>query len=329
VSRHLLKEKEISLPVTTNALTHALSILGYLFINKNEKIILPDLFWGNYKHLFVQGYNAVLDTFQTFKNNEFNISGLKEKLNSKGEKKILLLNFPNNPSGYTPTIKEAKQIIETIKVAAENDKKILVICDDAYFGLVYKEGIEKQSLFSYLADLHENVLTVKVDGATKEDYVWGFRTGFITYATKNSTNDLFTALEAKTAGAIRGTISNAPNISQSLLLKAFSSSSYKKEKESKYALLKSRYKRVVEILKEKKYTKYFSPVPFNSGYFMCIRLNENLDTEEIRQLLLKKYSTGVIAINNLLRIAFSSVAESKLEKLFENIYNSCQDSLNK
>ena len=48
------------------------------------------------------------------------------------------------------------------------------------FGLVYENGIFKESLFSKLADLHENVLAVKVDGATKEDYAWGFRVGFIT-----------------------------------------------------------------------------------------------------------------------------------------------------
>ena len=38
---------------------------------------------------------------------------------------------------------------------------------------LYEEGIEKESLFTYLCDLHENVLAIKIDGATKEDYVWG------------------------------------------------------------------------------------------------------------------------------------------------------------
>ena len=44
---------------------------------------------------------------------EANVAGLKAKLArpSKGGKKVVLLNFPNNPSGYTPTDSEAKAIV--------------------------------------------------------------------------------------------------------------------------------------------------------------------------------------------------------------------------
>ena len=37
-----------------------------------------------------------------------------------------------------------------------------------------------------LVDLHPNVLGIKLDGATKEDYVWGFRVGFITFGFKGA-----------------------------------------------------------------------------------------------------------------------------------------------
>lgn len=314
---------EISLPITTNALTHGLSILGYLFIDEGDKIISPHLFWGNYKLIFINGYGAQLDTFPTFKESKFNLEGLKEKLNNEGERKIVLLNFPNNPTGYTPTVAEVKEIVESIKKAAESGKKILVICDDAYFGLVYEEGIEKNSIFSQLADIHENILAVKIDGATKEDYVWGFRVGFITYGIKNNTEELYKALESKTAGAIRGNISNACNLSQSLVLHAFTSSTYQNEKKEKYELLKSRYDEVVKVLKDKKYEEVFTALPYNSGYFMCIELRESIDAEKIRQILLNKYDTGIIAMPPIIRIAFSAVAKENIEELFENIYKAC------
>ena len=145
-----LKGKEMSLAVVTNALTHALSMLGYMFVDEGDSIILPNLFWGNYKLVFINGYGAKLDTFPMFKEKGMNISGLKEKLSQGSGKKIVLLNFPNNPSGYTPTVEEAKEIIDAIKEDAEKGNKILVICDDAYFGLVYEDGVEKESLFSWL-----------------------------------------------------------------------------------------------------------------------------------------------------------------------------------
>ena len=45
------------------------------------------------------------------------------------------------------------------------------------------------------------------------------------------------------------------------------------------------------------------------------------DAEELRQKLIKDYSTGTIMLSGLIRIAFSAVPTEKLGKLFENIYN--------
>jgi len=315
---------EISLPVVTSAITHALSISAYLFLDDGQELIVPEPFWGNYKLIFINGFGAKLGGFPLFKGNAFNIEGLKKKLNSEGEKKVLLLNFPNNPTGYTPTEQEANAIAETIKEAADNGKSIAVLIDDAYFGLVYRDGIFKESLFSKLADLHENVLAVKLDGATKEDYVWGFRVGFITFATKGGSKDLYNALADKVSGAVRGNISNAPHLSQSLLLKSFNHPDYKAEKAEKFNTLKKRHDKVKEILeKHSEYSACFEPLPFNSGYFMCIELKD-LDAEEARQILLKDYDTGLIAMGKLLRIAFSSTPYDLLDELFENVYKACK-----
>jgi len=320
-----LEGKEISLPVVTNALTHGLSMAAYMFINEGDKVILPDLFWPNYKLILINGYNAELDTFETFKGKGFNIEGLKEKLNEGMGKKIILLNFPNNPTGYTPTEKEVVLIKEAIKEAADKGNNILVIVDDAYFGLVYKKGVYMQSIFSELADLNENVLAIKLDGATKEDYVWGLRVGFITYGIKGGNKALYEALESKTAGAVRGSISNDSHLSQSLVYYAFSEPKYWDEKRKKYNLLRRRFKDVERVLKQhKEYEEEFNALPFNSGYFMCIKLRDK-DSERIRQVLLEKYDTGVIAIGDILRVAFSSIKKEQIAEVFENIYRACKE----
>ena len=320
-----LKGKEISLPIVTCALTHGLSMVGYLFLDKQDKVVTPDLFWENYELIFKNNYDAELELFQSFDGDKFNIKALKSRLEAKKGKIVLLLNFPNNPTGYTPTIDEAKSIVKIIEESADKGNNILVIIDDAYFGLVYEDNIIKESIFSMLADLHENVLAVKVDGPTKEEYVWGFRVGFITYGIKNSTKEIYTALESKTAGAIRSSISNAPNLSQSLLLNAYNSPDYKEEKKEKYKILKKRYEEVKKILKNKKYKEFFEPLPFNSGYFMCVQVKKGINAEQVRQTLLKKYDTGVIVFNDLIRIAFSATPTGKIPELFENIYNACKD----
>ncbi|MGQ1784287.1 MULTISPECIES: aminotransferase class I/II-fold pyridoxal phosphate-dependent enzyme [unclassified Saccharicrinis] len=320
-----LKGKELSLPIVTSALTHGLSMAGYLFMDEDQEIIVPDLFWGNYNLALINAYGVKFNKFNLFKDGGFDTEALKVSLMSGGEKKIVILNFPNNPTGYTPTNEEMDAITATIKEAAETGKKIVVIIDDAYFGLVFEEGIAKESIFANLADLHENVLAVKIDGATKEDYVWGFRVGFITYGIKGADADLYHALEMKTAGAVRGNISNSSNLSQSLLLHAFESPDYPEQKHSKFVLMKTRYQAIKDVLTDDKYGEYFTPLPYNSGYFMCVKLKEGLDGEAIREILIKKYSIGVINLNNILRVAFSAMAASDAQELFDGILAACKD----
>ncbi len=321
-----LKDVELSLPVVTNALTHGVSMAGYMFLDEGDEVIVPDLFWGNYNLMLNHAYGANLVKFNLFKNGGFDLEAFETKLN-EGEigKKVVILNFPNNPSGYTPTFEEQDAIVEIIKKAADKGNKIVIFSDDAYFGLVFEEGIAEESIFSPLCQLHENVLAVKIDGATKEDYVWGFRVGFITYGIKGGDAALYSALESKTAGAIRGNISNAANISQSLLLEAFDSPEYAAQKEAKYNIMKKRYEAVKEALTEEKYKEYFKAIPYNSGYFMCIQLAEGLVGDNIRKILIEKYSIGTISLGNVIRIAYSAVAAKDVKEMFEGIYNACKE----
>ncbi len=321
-----LRGKQFSMPVVTQALTHGLSVASSLFIDRGDSVILPNLYWDNYDLLLHEGYSAELTTFPMFVNDSFNIDGLAELLMSAGDKKIVLLNFPNNPTGYTASMECAKKICGLITHAADNGKKVIVLIDDAYFGLVYEDGIHTESLFSDLAECHANVLAVKLDGPTKEDYVWGFRTGFITFASKSCSRDQYVALEAKAAGCVRGSISNTSSLAQYFLLHIYELPEYRKQKRDKYNTLKERYLRIREIFAtHPEYADSFHPMPFNSGYFMCVKPVEGVDPEDVRKLLLAKYNTGVIVLSGLIRIAFSSVPLNKLDLLFANIHNAVQE----
>ncbi len=322
-----LAGKTFSQPVVTAALTHGLSMAGYLFCDEDDTVILPDLFWENYGLIFTHAFGAGLDTFPTYTAaGGFNVAGLRAKLQApaKRGKKIVLLNFPNNPSGYTPLPSEVKDIVAALKESAVRGDKVVVLIDDAYFGLVFEDNVYAQSIFVELCDLHPNLLAVKIDGATKEDYVWGFRVGFLSYGIQGGTPALYEALEAKTGGAIRGNISNSSNPAQSLLVRSWSSSEYTSEKSQKFNLLKRRYEAVKGILAaHPEYREQFSPLPFNSGYFMCIR--PKVDAEKLRRKLLADYSTGTINFDGVLRLAFSATPTDKLPKLFENIYKASRE----
>jgi len=320
-----LSNKTFSLPVVTHALTHGLSIAGDLFLNAGDEIILPDLFWDNYELLFEEACGAKLTTFAMFDNDRFNVAGMAALLMAPGDKKVVLLNFPNNPTGYTATEADTAAICAAIRHAAEAGKKVVVVLDDAYFGLVYEPGVSTESLFSTLVDMHSNVLAIKLDGPTKEDYVWGFRTGFITFGFKGATPAQYAALEAKAAGLVRGSISSASNISQSLLLKAYADPEYAEQKKRKFEILRQRYQRICEIFaKHPEYAASFKAMPFNSGYFMCVK-PMGVDSEAVRKRLLETRKTGVIVLSGLIRLAFSAVPCNKLETLFDNLHSTIQE----
>ena len=320
-----LKGKTFSNPVVTNALTHGIRICAELFAGADDTLVTPDLFWDNYELVCQEAVGCQVAHFNTFKKGAFDTEAMKKALLAEGEKKILILNFPNNPTGYTATLEDAKKIVATVKAVAAKGKRIVVVCDDAYFGLVYEKGVHGESLFAEFSDLHKNVLAVKLDGTTKEDYVWGLRVGFISFAFKGATAEQLKALEAKAAGNVRSGISNVSSIGQHMAIAAFADPKYAAQKKEKYVVLKKRYQEIRKILKKHpEYAEFFEVMPFNSGYFMCVK-PLGVDAEAVRKHLIAKYSTGTIMLSGLIRLAFSTIPTAKLATLFQNVADAVRD----
>ena len=320
-----LEGKSFSNPVATNALTHGLSIVADLFVNEGDAVVYPDKNWENYELTFGIRRHGVTVNYPLFTEDmKFNADGLRDALMSQKDKgkAIVLLNFPNNPTGYTPGAAEGEAIISAIREAAEAGINVVAVTDDAYFGLFFEDSMT-ESLFGRLADLHPRVLAVKVDGATKEEYVWGFRVGFITYASDNA--QLLTALEQKTLGIIRATISSGPHPSQTFVLDALKSPEFEEQKQQKFSIMKARANKVKDILDSGRFDDAWDYYPFNSGYFMCLKLKD-VSAEALRTRLIHEYGVGTIALGEHdLRIAFSCIEEEHLEDLFSLIYQGVQD----
>ncbi|MGM1048692.1 MAG: aminotransferase class I/II-fold pyridoxal phosphate-dependent enzyme [Bacillota bacterium] len=320
-----LEGKSFSNPVVTNALTHGLSIVADLFVNEGDAVVYPDKNWENYELTFGIRRHGVTVNYPLFTEDmKFNAAGLREALLSQKDKgkAIVLLNFPNNPTGYTPGAEEGEAIIAAILEAAEAGVNVVAVTDDAYFGLFFEDSL-KESLFGRLANLHPRVLAVKIDGATKEEFVWGFRVGFITYAGENK--DVLSALEQKTLGIIRATISSGSHPSQTFVLDALKSPEFETQKHEKFNIMKGRANKVKSLLDSGKYGDVWEYYPFNSGYFMCLKLND-VSAEELRTHLIHEYGVGTIALGEHdLRIAFSCIEEEHLEDLFDLVYKGIQD----
>jgi len=314
-----------SLPVVCAGLTNGLSLICSLFLDRDDNVVLPDMYWENYDLILDEQCHANKVFFPIFDADGFNVQGLDNALASVRKPKVaVLLNFPNNPTGYTPTASEADSIARVLKKHADAGKKIMVITDDAYFGLFYEDDIYTQSFFARVCNLSENILAVKCDASTKENMAWGFRAGFVTYAFKGATEEQLQALTDKTLGAVRGVISNCSMIAQTVLLKSLADPDYSREKKEGFEKLKARYAALRKALARFEDNDNLRPLPFNSGYFMSFRTKCN--AEDLRQLLLNKYETGIIRMtDNIVRIAFSGVDVDHIDALVDVLYQAAGD----
>ncbi len=319
-----LKDKSISLPVVTSGITHGVSVFADLWIDPGDVVILPEMMWGNYNMIFSVRKGALIRTYKTFTSaGGYNIEALRKAVAdeaSQNKKITVLLNFPHNPSGYTATDAEGDQIVSILKEAAQSGTRVMAVTDDSYFGLFYETEALQESLFARLCGQDPRLLAVKLDGCTKENFVWGLRVGFITYGiTAANPAPVYDALEKKSAGCIRGNISNASHLGQSIVLKSMHSESFPLEKQEKFQILKQRAATVKSVLADAVYQDAWEAFPFNSGYFMCIKL-KTVDAEKLRVHLLNNYGVGLISIGtDKLRIAFSCLEVSDIRTLFDTI----------
>ena len=321
----------ISLPVVTSGITHGVSVLSDVWVDKGDVIVLPDMMWGNYNMTFCVRNSAKIVHYKAYDDalTKFNIDSFESVIRqqaAENDKIITVLNFPHNPSGYTLSKSEAQRVAQILIDIAQKGTNVVAACDDAYFGLFFEEDTSKESLFAKIAGKDKRLLGIKLDGATKEDYVWGFRIGFVTYGIAGKQIEpVLEALEKKTAGCIRGNISNSSHLGQTILLKSMCDDNYDALKLEKFDLLKRRAMKMKQVLKDPKYADGFEVYPFNSGYFMCIRLKD-VNAEQLRLHLLDNYGTGLISIGEKnIRVAFSCLEEKDVQILFDIILSGIND----
>jgi aspartate/methionine/tyrosine aminotransferase len=326
-----LAGKRLSLPITTAGITHGLSLVGDLFVDPGDVVVLPDKFWDNYALTFEVRLGARLETFPFYAGGGFDVEGFARALEEQGrrrEKLVALLNFPNNPTGYMPTAAEGQALALALVRQAQRGTRLVAVFDDAYTGLFYHLGGPSmtESPFGAAVNRHPNLLAVRLDGATKELFAWGLRCGFLTFGPgRAETADVVAeVLETKVRGAIRSSISNVSQLSQSLVESALGSPSLEAERKEKLELLRERAERTHRAAARPRFRESFEPYPFNSGYFMCVRV-QGLQAEPVRRQLLERGIGLIAAGGSDLRIAFSCLEQDEIEPLFEAIHEVVQE----
>ncbi|MBW1782814.1 MAG: hypothetical protein JRL30_18995, partial [Deltaproteobacteria bacterium] len=108
-------------------------------------------------------------------------------------------------------------------------------------------------------------------------------------------------------------------------LKSLKSDSYLAEKEDKLTIMRDRAQEVMNVLSDPKYRDAWEAYPFNSGYFMCLRL-KTVEAEPLRVHLLNTYGIGLISLGQTdLRVAFSCLEKEDTRELFDTLFQAVKD----
>lgn len=315
-----------SLPVVTVGLTHALALTADLFGGEGRVLAVPGPFWGNYRQVFALRTGVRVVSAPAFAGLRYDPGSLSGALAgaglAAGDPALALVNFPANPGGYSPTAGERRELVESLARVAE-ERPLVVLCDDAYAGLIYEEEIPSRSLFWDLQGRHPNLVPVKIDGATKELAFFGGRVGFLTFPFEPG-SAVAAALESKVKCLLRASVGSPVATSQVLALHALESGRAAAEVEAVRRLLAGRY-RALRVALGACDPALLRPLPFNSGCFALVALGNRaraagLSADRVRRHLLEAEDTGLVAVGEEhLRIAHCSVAEEDLPELVRRL----------
>ena len=240
---------------------------------------------------------------------------------------MALLNFPNNPSGISPTLDQVKEFQEALE---EVEIPTILIVDDAYEGYVYEDKVLNHSIYPYLVGLNENVLPVKVDGPSKRYCAYGARLGLVTLGFGYEIDDTQKFEVRETIAKIaRTNTSSSPRGIQEALTNVLTDPVKKQriaeERVRNLELMKKRYSAVKEYV-ENKESNVLKPVNFNSGFFSYFLLKTQQSAAEIAHKLLELGLGTVPFVNeknglNGIRVAFCSISTDKITKAMDILYS--------
>ncbi|MFW9997042.1 MAG: aminotransferase class I/II-fold pyridoxal phosphate-dependent enzyme [Candidatus Odinarchaeota archaeon] len=324
-----------SIPVpVAGGLTGALFTAGFTFFSPNDSVILaPKERWGNIDNIYTKHLGIEIRSFDQFDSSgNLNVEGLKHQWqdledSSRNIQKIgLYFNFPNNPTGYMPSEKEIKEFVNFLK---DVGTKTVIIFDDAYEGFNYRfEGVTEEdqpiqhSVFPYFVNISENVVPVKIDGASKRYFSYGARLGCISVGYNNESKDFdFKECFAK---MVRSFTSSAPLGMQEAIITVLSSpektAAIRNEKNEKMAILEERFRLMKNGMGVLEDHAVFEPVNFNSGFFGYLKVKDGYKAREIAENLLTK-GLGVVAFErvNGIRIAFCSVEKELIPRVITTL----------
>lgn len=148
---------------------HVLYNLFQVLLDLNDEVIIPAPYWVSYpEQVRIAGGKPVI--LKTEQSNGFKVKPSEIQNVITDKTKILVLNYPSNPTGVTFTKEE---LVEIANLAEKND--LIIISDEIYDKTLYSET--KHTSFVQINDSIKD-RTILVNGVSKTYSMTGWRIGY-------------------------------------------------------------------------------------------------------------------------------------------------------
>jgi len=218
-------------PVVVPGLTAAVSYICDLFVEPGDTVIVPICtaeLQAHHRGAEDGRGHHLSALFRGRYNVDALLGGVRQAGQRRG-KAIIILNFPNNPTGYSLTLEEADRITAGLLEIAREGTDILAITDEPILACSMKT-ISSASPCSPGSPACIRTSSRSRPTAPQKKTMCGVSDGFVTFGGGDLTDQQYDALTKKLAGIIRSSVSSSCSLSQNLLLKALAYEGYDAQK---------------------------------------------------------------------------------------------------
>lgn len=276
------------------------------YLNPDEKALLPNYMWGNYKQFTYESFSSY-DTYKLFnEDGGFNLDDLKSKmyeLKAAQNRVVLVINDPcHNPTGYTMTDIEWEGVISLINEISKDNTPVVLLLDMAYIDYDYRGLKATRDNILRFKKLNDNVLTILAFSGSKTLALYGVRIGAMVGLSKNK-EDIEDFNRANKFSS-RAKWSNATNLGANLISKIMLDNdmleSFKLELNKSRETLLARANTFLEECQR----VGLKTLPFKCGFFITIPCDNPDKTYE--RLVERKIHC--IPMGNVIRVTISAIS---------------------
>ena len=305
--------KDKSRVMATPGGTGALSNTFANYLDENDKALLPDFMWGNYKQVLYENHQDFM-TYKLFNDEgHFNIDDLKNsmlKLKKEQGRILVVINDPcHNPTGYSMTEDEWVNVINLINEISSDGTPVILLHDMAYIDYS-KEGFSfTRKNISLYKKLNDNALVIMAFSGSKTLALYGVRIGAQVCVSNNKTN--LDDFDKANKFSSRSKWSNSTNLGMNLVVKVFSDAKLRKSFEEELELSRETLiKRANAFLEESKKCG-LKTLPFDCGFFVTIPCD---NPEKAYEYLVTK-KVHIIPMGKVLRVTISAITLDDCKRL--------------